>query len=275
MLERARTIYRQSQKPQDNFWNTWVSRPPAAVVVGLLEGTRVTPNQVTFASLAVFLVGAAVLVAWPTWPGLIVAALLGQASYILDCVDGQLARYKGLASPVGALLDFLMDEVKAFLLVGAAAVRLWLQTAEPFWLLLGVAGLIVVATGITLTSFMRRDEYLAAIGKRRGGPAPGDATERQSTARRPPVARLVAVVENAGRFVFHYPSYFLLVAAFNLLDLFLLLYLATHLLYLGRAGLIVLLNLGASSRGVLPAPSSSAEPAEPPPHRASSRADSQ
>src|SRR5205807_6258489 len=100
MLERARTIYRQSQKPQDNLWNTWVSRPPAAVVVGALEHTGVTPNQVTFASLALFLVGAAVLVEWTTWPGLIVAALLGQASYVLDCVDGQLARYKGLASPV-------------------------------------------------------------------------------------------------------------------------------------------------------------------------------
>ncbi len=245
MLERAREIYRQSQKPKDIFWNTWVSRPPAAVVVGALEHSSVTPNQVTFASLGVFAIAAAVLVGWRTWGGLVAAALLMQASYVLDCVDGQLARYKGMASPVGALLDFLMDEVKAFLLVGASSVRLWLQTEEPFWLLLGVAGLFVVATGITLTSFMRRSEYLAATGARL---APDDETTRTAArpAPRSPAAKVVALVEAGGRFVFHYPSYFLLIAVTNQLDFFLLFYLATHVLYLGRSGLTVLAKLGLS-----------------------------
>jgi phosphatidylglycerophosphate synthase len=242
MLERARQIYRQSKKPQDNFWNVWVSRPPAAVVVGALESTDVTPNQVTFASLVVFAVAAVALVCWRTRGGLVAAALIVQASYILDCVDGQLARYKGLASPVGALLDFLMDEVKAFLLVGACAVRLWLVSEDSFWLVLGVAGLIVVATGITLTSFTRRSEYLAATG-RSASPVADDTTRRHGVSRSPG-ARVVALAEAAGHFLFHYPSYFLFVALFDGLDLFLLVYLATHVLYLGRASLSVLLALG-------------------------------
>src|SRR5262245_27643993 len=87
-----------------------------------------------------------------------------QASYVLDCADGQLARYKGLSSPVGSLLDFLMDEIKAFLLVGAASVRQWMLTGDAMWLLLGVGGLVVVATGIALTSFTRRPEYTGASG---------------------------------------------------------------------------------------------------------------
>ena len=48
-----------------------------------------------------------------------------ELSYVLDCVDGQLARLRGTSSPVGAHFDFLMDELKAFLLVGATAARLW------------------------------------------------------------------------------------------------------------------------------------------------------
>jgi phosphatidylglycerophosphate synthase len=41
----------------------------------------------------------------------VAAALVLELSYILDCTDGQLARLKHQTSPVGAHLDFLMDEL--------------------------------------------------------------------------------------------------------------------------------------------------------------------
>ena len=56
---------------------------------------------------------------------------------MLDCADGQLARLKGTSSPVGAHLDFLMDELKAFALVAAIAIRLWMPDRDPRWLLEG------------------------------------------------------------------------------------------------------------------------------------------
>ena len=61
---------------------------------------------------------------------------------MLDCADGQLARLKGTSSPVGAHLDFLMDELKAFVLVAAIAIRLWLPAHDPRWLLEGLGGLV-------------------------------------------------------------------------------------------------------------------------------------
>jgi phosphatidylglycerophosphate synthase len=248
MLATVRSIYRQSKKPQDNFWNEWVSRPPAAVLVWLLRPTPITPNQVTFASLAVFALAAAVLISWRTHPGLLVGALVVQTSYILDCVDGQLARYKGLASPVGALLDFLMDEIKAFLLIAATTVRLWLMSGQVVWLLVGLGGLVAAATGITLTSFMRRPEYLAATGRgpssslsltEGGSKPPGEARTRRS-----PIALAIAGIEQVGKFVVHYPSWFLYIAIANRLELFVYIYLGAHILYLGRAGLSVLVRLG-------------------------------
>ena len=242
MLDRAREIYRQSKKRNDNFWTEWISRPPAALVVQALGPTPVTPNQVTFMSLAVFAAGAAVLVGWTTWLGLITSVLLMQVSYVLDCADGQLARYKSMASPVGALLDFLMDEIKAFLLVGAAAARQAIVTGDSRWLFAGIAGVVVAATGIALTTFMRRPEYLAAVG----APALAPATDRGGHA--PRSLSPVALVEAAGRYVMHYPSYLVVIALVNRLDIFLYAYLAAHFLYLGRSSLIVLLKLGRPQR---------------------------
>lgn len=242
MLSTVRAIYRESKKQRDNFWTEWCSRPPAAILVWGLRGTAVTPNQVTFLSLAVFAGAAAILVAWRSHVGLCAGALVIQLSYVLDCVDGQLARYKKLASPVGALLDFLMDEVKAFLLIGAAAVRLWAPAGEARWLLLGVAGLATAATGIALTTFMRREEYLAATGRPPPPPAGEGRGEGGSG------FGVIRLIEHCGSFVIHYPSHIWIFAIVNRLDLFLIAYLTAHGLYLGRAGLTVLLKLGRPAR---------------------------
>src|SRR5436305_1290484 len=73
VLQSVREIYRQSKKKRDNFWTEWISRPPAAVLVYLLRPTSVTPNQVSFLAIAVAFGGAATLIAWRSWAGLLVA----------------------------------------------------------------------------------------------------------------------------------------------------------------------------------------------------------
>lgn len=253
MLATVRQIYRQSKKRNDNFWTEWVSRPPAAVLVWLLRNTRVTPNQVSFAAIAIAAAGCATLIAWRDVWGLVTAGLVLQLAYIVDCVDGQLARLTGQTSPAGALLDFMLDEVKAFLVLGSAAVRLWLTTPPPafaaplgqaFWLVVGLGGLFACATGITLTTFMRRPEYLQATG----APPVPEATDRAGHA--PKSLHPVALVEALGRVVLHYPTWFLVVCAFDRLDIFLYAYVGAHLLYLGRSSLIVLVKLGRARRPV-------------------------
>ncbi|HEY1585990.1 MAG TPA: hypothetical protein VGH63_09910, partial [Polyangia bacterium] len=87
MLAAVRDIYRQSKKKRDNFWTEWISRPPAAVLVWMLKGTRVTPNQVSFFAITVAAGGCATMILWRTWLGLIVAGLLLQLAYVIDCVD--------------------------------------------------------------------------------------------------------------------------------------------------------------------------------------------
>ncbi len=239
MLGDVVSIYKQSKKRNDNLWTEWVSRPPAAVLVWMLRGTAITPNQVSFIAIAIAAAGCATLIAWPTFLGLLVSGLLLQAAYVVDCVDGQLARSKGQTSPAGALLDFMLDEVKAFLVLGAAAVRLYRMSGDVVFLFIGLGGLFACATGITLTTFMRRPEYLEAVD----APPILAATDRAGFL--PAKITPLSLVEAAGRFVLHYPSWFLFVCAFDRLDLFLYAYVGAHVLYLGRSSLIVLIRLGS------------------------------
>jgi phosphatidylglycerophosphate synthase len=228
-------LYRRTKKPKDILWNRLVARPLAAVLLVPLAKSRITPNQITFASLAVFVAAVAVLVGLPGWAGLLIAVAVLEFSYVLDCVDGQLARLRGTSSPVGAHLDFLMDELKAFMLVAATGARLWRGDGRTQWLVEALAGLVAVASAISLTTFVRRPEYLRATG------APKPAPPRSL------VAKVVGAVESLGRLIIHYPSYLVFVAAANRLDLFLHVYLAMTAAYAARTILAVLRKLGRSS----------------------------
>jgi phosphatidylglycerophosphate synthase len=238
MASEIAAIYRASKKKQDINWFTeWVARPPAAVVVYLLRNTRITPNQITFLSALIAAVACALFIAWPTWTGLIVAAAIFEFSFVLDCADGQLARHRKIASPIGHLLDFLMDELKAMLLFGSVAVRLWRELNDDRLLVVGLAGLFCLASGIALTSFMRRPEYGAKQMTEDGQPA-------EVGKRRGPVGMALNVFEWAARFVVHYPQYLFICAVANRIDIYFWAYAAVNVLYLAMSFLKILLKLG-------------------------------
>jgi hypothetical protein len=238
----AADIYRRTRKPNDIIWNRFVARPLAAVLVVPLARTGITPNQVTFLTLPVFLAGAVLLALLPSWGALLAGAAIIELSYVLDCADGQLARFKGTSSPVGAHLDFLMDELKAFALIAAIAIRLWLPAHDARWLLEGIGGLVVVAAAISLTTFVRRPEYAAATGAvvSQGTGDYGEGFEQKAAPRRSPLA----LVEALGRFIVHYPSHIWLVALVNRVDIFLHAYVLMNAAYAARSFLGLALKLG-------------------------------
>ena len=226
-------IYRSSKKQRDINWFTeWVARPPAAVVVYALRGTPITPNQVTYLSALIAAGACAMFALLPGHAWLIAAAAVFELSFVLDCADGQLARLRSTASPLGHLLDFLMDELKAMLLYGCVAVRLWQETADVRLLLVGLGGLFCLASGIALTSFMRRPEYGAKPPTEDGQPA--------EVSKKGPVA----IVEWAARVVVHYPQYIWLCAAVNRIDIYFWAYTGVNALYFAKSMATILFKLG-------------------------------
>jgi hypothetical protein len=92
----------------------------------------VAPNTVTVVSLLVGLL-AAVLCGIGGWPLLVVAAVLLQLSLVLDCVDGEIARYTRRFSPLGAWLDVTGDRLKENGVY--AGLGLWsFRTGNDVWL---------------------------------------------------------------------------------------------------------------------------------------------
>jgi hypothetical protein len=240
MLATVARVYRETRKKHDQVFNAYVMRPIAAVVVAAIAPTRAIPNQVTIVNLAVFVVAAAMLVALPSWRGGLAAVAALEVSYCLDCVDGMLARYKGLASKTGHLFDFFTDELKAVLLVGALAVRSWRSgglgwdgqmwsAGDPRFLLAGMAGVTVVASALSLTNFVRRPElsgrettveaYYETVG------APGSPSA---------VRRALSAAATFVRWLNHYPSHIWMWALLGRMDAYLWLYVGLNAAYLVR-----------------------------------------
>ena len=84
--------------------NRYIQDPIAKQIVHLLKNTWITPNQVTYFSVLLgFASGYAFSFASPA--SLILGGFLLEATLVLDCVDGQLVRAKGMASEWGRLID--------------------------------------------------------------------------------------------------------------------------------------------------------------------------
>lgn len=95
----------------------------------MLARSAVTPNQISVASALFAAAGAALLLYWPTWHGLLLCAICVQARLICNLLDGMVAMEGGKKSVVGALYNEFPDRVADSLLIvalGYACGQAWL-----------------------------------------------------------------------------------------------------------------------------------------------------
>ncbi|MFF7170725.1 DUF5941 domain-containing protein [Streptomyces pseudovenezuelae] len=100
-------------KSRDGFFTTYCISPYSRYIARWCARRGLTPNQVTTASLITALVAAA-CAATGTRGGFVAAGVLLIASFVLDCTDGQLARYSLQYSTLGAWLDATFDRAKEY-----------------------------------------------------------------------------------------------------------------------------------------------------------------
>ncbi|MGW5354438.1 DUF5941 domain-containing protein, partial [Streptomyces sp. NPDC004031] len=104
---------RSAVKSRDGFFTTHCISPYSRYIARWCARRGLTPNQVTTASLLVALIAAA-CAATGTRGGFVAAGVLLIASFVLDCTDGQLARYSLQYSTLGAWLDATFDRAKEY-----------------------------------------------------------------------------------------------------------------------------------------------------------------
>ena len=96
----------------------FIQEPAAWPIVRAFKETPVTPNQVTALS-ALLGIGAAFLFSQGDARSMIQGGIIFELSRILDSVDGELARAKGMASDWGRIVDGIGDYVSSIaILVG-------------------------------------------------------------------------------------------------------------------------------------------------------------
>ncbi|URN17663.1 DUF5941 domain-containing protein, partial [Streptomyces sudanensis] len=104
---------RSAVKSRDGFFTTFFVSPYSRHLARWCARRGLTPNQVTTASLVTALIAAG-CAATGTRGGFVAAGLLLLVSFVLDCADGQLARYSLQYSTLGAWLDATFDRAKEY-----------------------------------------------------------------------------------------------------------------------------------------------------------------
>ncbi|MFE5810536.1 DUF5941 domain-containing protein [Streptomyces sp. NPDC056491] len=116
---------RTAVKSRDGFFTTFCISPYSRYIARWCARRGLTPNQVTTASLITALIAAGCAATGDRW-GYVAAGVLLLVSFVLDCTDGQLARYSLQYSTMGAWLDATFDRAKEYsfyagLALGAAS----------------------------------------------------------------------------------------------------------------------------------------------------------
>ena len=130
----------------NGYVNKHINRKIAEPMARLLVKTKVTPNQVTWAAFGIVLLSFVSFVLGHN----IIAGLLVQLSAIVDCVDGRLARLKGMTSEFGGFLDSVLDRYADILIV--LGLTLWSLSHETYpgiWIWL--AGFLAIAGTISIS----------------------------------------------------------------------------------------------------------------------------
>jgi len=131
-LEQVRETY----KPRDAWWTVFLVDPYTQYLVRFTANrTRITPNQLSFAALVLGLVSAGLFWSAQTW-ALVVGALVFHLAFVLDCMDGKIARLKGTGSVLGGWLDYIFDRIRVFVCALALFGGQYRESDRPYWLVL-------------------------------------------------------------------------------------------------------------------------------------------
>lgn len=129
-----------TKNKDDEWWSSFVTSPLAVALNWVVVDYKwLSPNLITLFSLITALVASALIVLGGT-SDFVAAALLINFSHILDCMDGQMAKYRGASSRFGSFFDKVTDQIQIFFWFSAIAYAAYAQTQEVTAIFLAFAG---------------------------------------------------------------------------------------------------------------------------------------
>lgn len=120
----------------------------------------ITPNMVTICSSLIHVIGSMFLFL-DFSNHLFYSAILLPISYILDCVDGQLARTKKISSPIGDYLDKVLDVLKIYVITISLSIGAYMRTQDILYIFLGFTACFF----FNLRYYIKLETMFGAINK--------------------------------------------------------------------------------------------------------------
>jgi phosphatidylglycerophosphate synthase len=130
-IDEDAVLLRLAVKEKDDFFATYAVSSWSPYLARWAARVGLSPTAVTMISLLLALVASAAFVVGSR-PALVLGGVLLYLDFVLDCVDGQLARYTRRFSAFGGWLDTMADRTKEYLVyagLAAGAVRSGLHGA--------------------------------------------------------------------------------------------------------------------------------------------------
>jgi phosphatidylglycerophosphate synthase len=142
-----------TKNPDDEWWSSFVTSPIAVLINWVVvDWPWLTPNRITLLSL-VTAIAAAALIVFGGDESFLTAAILINLSHVLDCMDGQMAKYRGQSSRFGDYFDKVTDQIQIFIWFSAVGYAAYLRTDS-------VTPVFLAFTGVALYSLRVYVKYV-------------------------------------------------------------------------------------------------------------------
>jgi phosphatidylglycerophosphate synthase len=139
--ERLRSTF----QPRKEWWSRVFATPVAQLILTVVaDWPFITPNRLTILSFGITILSGVLILA-DNATSLIIAGVVLQVAYIIDCMDGQLARYRGTSSKIGSLLDKWSDFVKFPFIIVALTIQASNHQPATTVTILGLATIFLIA----------------------------------------------------------------------------------------------------------------------------------
>lgn len=143
----------KTKNKNDEWWSSFVTSPLAILINYMVVDFKwLTPNLITLFSLITALVASGLIVLDGKINFYAAAALIN-ISHILDCMDGQMAKYRNASSRFGNFFDKVTDQIQIFFWFSAIAFAAYSQTQD-------VVAVFLAFTGVTFYSLRVYVKYV-------------------------------------------------------------------------------------------------------------------
>jgi phosphatidylglycerophosphate synthase len=145
-----------TKNKDDEWWSSFVTAPLAVAVNYMVVDIKwLTPNLLTLFSLLIAIVSVGFMLVGGT-ANFIIAAVLIHLSHVLDCMDGQMARYRKTPSQSGSFFDKLTDQIQVFIWFGGVGYAAYAQSQN-------VLPVFLAFTGVAFYTLRGYTKYVAVF----------------------------------------------------------------------------------------------------------------